>query len=200
MQGDQSEDGNNLAYNNEPKPAADQGGWQFRNEGEVAPGGAAGGASHSGPAVEWTASEYIAHHKSAGWFIMVGVGTAVAAILTYIITRGDIISSIVIAVAGCAFGIFGARQPQVLNYRVDESGLHIGAKLYPYSDLKSFAVLEEGAIDSIMLLPLKRLMPIISVYFAPEDEQKIMNVLSAYLPVEQRSLDPVERLMRKMRF
>ena len=200
MQGEQSEGSDQLTNSSEPDSDTTQPGWQFHDEGAVATATGSRESAHQAVAVEWTASEYIAHHKSPGWFLLVGAGTAGAAILTYLITNGDIISSVVVAIAGTAFGTFGARQPQVLRYRVDENGMHIGAKLYPYADLKSFAILEEGAMDSIMLLPLKRFMPAISVYFAPEDEQKIVDVLSSYLPMEQRSLDPVERLMRKMRF
>lgn len=150
-------------------------------------------------AVTWTASEYIAHEKGGSWYILLAVAVVIGSAFVYLITR-EVVSTVVIAVMGIAFGAFAARKPQELEYILDESGLKVGSKLYMYSQFKSFTVVEEGAIDSIMLMPLQRFMPPLSVYFDPADEEKIINALSAYLPYEDRKQDPVDRLMRKVRF
>lgn len=151
-------------------------------------------------AVEWTASEYIAHHKTPGWFVMVGVATSILAILVYFVSRGDIISTCMMIVVGVVFGVIGGRVPRVLEYSLDDSGIRIGPKFYTYGDFKSFAIQDEGAISSISLLPLKRFMPSISIYYAPEDEEKIIQVLSLGLPIEHREQDALDRLMRRLRF
>jgi hypothetical protein len=43
-------------------------------------------------------------------------------------------------------------------------------------------------------------MPPISAYFAPKDEERITKILGNYLPYEERKLDNVERLSRRLRF
>lgn len=149
--------------------------------------------------VSWTASEYIAHEKGGSWYIILAVAVIVGSALVYLITR-EMISAVVIVIMGVAFGGFAVRKPQELNYVLDASGLTVGPKLYEYEQFKSFTVVEEGAIDSIMLMPLQRFMPPLSVYFDPADEEKITNALSAYLPYEDRKQDAVDRLMRKVRF
>ncbi len=149
--------------------------------------------------VSWTASEYIAHEKGGSWYILLAFAVIVGAALVYIITK-EMISAVVIVIMGVAFGGFAVRKPQELNYVLDANGLTVGNKLYEYGQFKSFTVVEEGAIDSIMLMPLQRFMPPLSVYFDPADEEKITNALSAYLPYEDRKQDPVDRLMRKVRF
>ena len=101
---------------------------------------------------------------------------------------------------GAAFGAFAARKPQELKYRLDNSALHVGDRSYLYSQFKSFTVIEEGLIHSIMLMPLQRFMPPLSVYYAPEDEDKISEALSSYLPYEDRKQDFIDKLMRKVRF
>ncbi len=177
-------------------------GWQFKSEdasGQTAPEAPANSIQPIEP-VSWTASEYVAHHKSTGWFVMLGLATAVAAIIVYFFTQGDRISAGMIVVVGAVFGVMAARTPRVLEYSVNSSGVQIGPKFYGYGELKSFAILEEGVIRSILLLPLKRFMTSISIYYDPADEDKIVRVLSAALPVEQRSQDPLERLMRRVRF
>jgi hypothetical protein len=49
-------------------------------------------------------------------------------------------------------------------------------------------------------MPLKRFMPPLSLYMDPADEEKIVDVLADYLPVEQREQDPIDKLMRRLRF
>lgn len=169
--------------------------WKFNDEADI--------QSEAQPpvigSVEWTASEYIAHEKGLSWYVFLGLVIAVLAAVVYLLT-GELISTIVIVVMGFAFGAFAARPPQELQYVLDNNALHVGNRSYGYGQFKSFAIVNEGPIHSIMLMPLQRFMPPLSVYFAPEDEDKIANALSNYLPYENRKQDIVDRLMSKVRF
>jgi len=149
--------------------------------------------------VSWTASEYISHDKSSGWFIRFGVVAIIAIGLMFVITR-DITSVILLSILGIIFAVFAARKPQTLNYGIDNRGLQIGPKLYPMNLFRSFSVIQEGAIRSILLLPLKRFSPAISVYYAPDDEEKIINAFGSVLPHEERKQDPIDKLMLRIRF
>ena len=99
-----------------------------------------------------------------------------------------------------AFGVFAARKPRVLDYQVDNAGVKIGPKFYAYGNFKAFAIVNEGAVESVWLMPLKRFMPILTIYFAPDDEQKIIDVLGNFLPVQSHQPDPIDRLMHQLRF
>lgn len=152
-----------------------------------------------GESISWTASEYVAHDKNSMWY-MKFAGLSILVIgITFLITR-DFISLLVLVVLAIGIAVFAARKPETLNYQIDNQGVHIGPKLYPISMFKSFAVVEEEAIKSIALLPMKRFMPAITMYFSPEDEKKIEDTLGAMLPQETRQQDPVDRLMHKIRF
>lgn len=180
-----------------PKPVEEPSSqWQFRDEesDEVA---ASPQSSHE--TVEWTASEYVAHEKSPGWYLLLSLAVLGFAAAVYFITD-ELVSSIVIIIMGIAFGAFAARQPQELHYTLDNTALHVGNRSYGYGQFKSFTIVDEGPIHSIMLTPLQRFMPPLSVYFAPEDEDKIADALSSYLPYEERRQDIVDRIMRKVRF
>lgn len=170
-------------------------GWQFTSQPDDpsfdAPTGLDG--------VQWTASEFIAHDKGAGWYVLVGVGTVVLAAVTYFLSR-DRFTPALIVIIGILFGVIGARKPRELTYVIDEQGVTIGDKFYAYSNFKSFSVVQEGGIESIWFAPLKRFMPSLSIYFAPTDEQKIIDTLSQFLPVEARTLDPIDRLMHRIGF
>jgi hypothetical protein len=149
--------------------------------------------------VSWTASEYIAHNKGLPWFIMLGLVLAVVAIGMYFVTH-DFITAIVVAVAGITFGVFAARQPHVLEYTLDSRGIKIGQKFYPYAEFKSFDVTEEGPLTAILLEPLKRFLPPITVFYDQNEEEAIFNVLGNYLPHQEKAPDAVDRLMRRIRF
>ena len=174
--------------------------WQFHaDEQPQAPAPPPVPKQAAGESVAWTASEFIAHNKSSGWYMLLGLGALGLAAVVYLLTR-DKISTAMVVIVAVIFGIFAARKPRELDYSVDSSGMHIGNKFYPYGSFRSFAIVQEEAVESIWLMPLKRFMPIISIYFEPTDGKKIAEVLSKFLPVENRQPDPVDKLMHRLRF
>lgn len=157
------------------------------------------GQSQQVQGIVWTASEYIDHEKRASWFITLSVGALVFAIALYVVTK-DVVSGVIVLIAAGLFGVTGARKPRTLEYELTDVGVRIENKYYPYDDFKSFSVLEEGAFSSVQMLPLKRFLPALSLYYPPEQEDAVLNVLGSYLPHEERSHDPIDRLMRRVRF
>lgn len=149
--------------------------------------------------VTWSASEYVEHDKSAGWYLRFALVSVVGIGVIYFLT-GEWVSVVLLAVLAMVFGLFAARKPQVLQYSLDNQGITIGAKLYPISSFRSFAVVEEGAFRSIMLLPMKRFMPAISLYFAPDNEEVILETFSKLLPEEARQQDRLDKFMHRIRF
>jgi hypothetical protein len=149
--------------------------------------------------VTWTASEFVAHNKGFNWYailLLVAVGLAAA---VWFLTS-DLISVAVIVVVAILLGVAATRKPRVLEYHLDSDGLEIAGKFYPYSEFRSFSVMQEGAFSSIMLVPMRRFSPPISIYYAPEDEDEIVDVISLHLPHEERQHDMIDRFARRIRF
>lgn len=149
--------------------------------------------------VSWTASEFVEHEKNFSWYVILAGFSMAAIAVIFLITR-DWVTVVVIAMAAALFGVTAKRKPRTLSYELDQKGVKIGDKPYPYHGFKSFSVLEEGVFSSIQLMPLKRFMPPISLYYPPESEDQIISTLANYLPHEERSHDPIDKLMRKVRF
>lgn len=149
--------------------------------------------------IEWTGSEFIAHQKGASWYLAFFFAALLAAAFVYLITR-EFVSTGVILVVAVLFGIAANHKPRVLAYRLDSSGLTIGQKFYPYANFKSFALVDEGAFESISFIPLKRFLPTVNIYFPPDDADKILDVLAANLPMEQRKQGLVDSAARRIRF
>ncbi|HUS25857.1 MAG TPA: hypothetical protein VMY99_00730 [Nevskiaceae bacterium] len=151
------------------------------------------------PEASWTASEFIAHEKGAGWYGALALVALALAGIVYLLTRDEISAAIVIFV-GFLFGVVAARKPRVLQYHLDDQGLYVGTKAYPYSNFRAFVVIDEGPFSSVMLLPLRRFALSLNIYFAPEDEEKVLQALSLRLPIDHRQPDALERFMHRIRF
>lgn len=175
----------------------DQQNWQPNAATQAVP--VAPQADNQGFQVSWTASEFIAHAKSAGWYTLLFLGAAVAAIGMYLLTKDKVTSTVLVVVA-LLFGIMAARKPRELNYAVNEAGITVGPKFYPYRNFKSFSVIQEGGVESVWFMPLQRFMPGLTIYFAPDEADKIMQVISSFLPFEPREADLLDRAMHRLRF
>lgn len=163
------------------------------------PAGAAEQPQKPDEPVTWTASEFIAHHKPVSWYAMLVFGVVTLCTLIYLVTN-DIISVVAITIVIILYLIISKAKPQQRTYIVDHQGISIDSKFHPYHDFKSFTVAQDGAVGRIDFFPLKRLMPEVSVFFAPQDGSKIFDVLASNLPNEQRAERKGDRLMKKLHF
>ncbi len=151
------------------------------------------------PVVSWTASEFIAHEKSAGWYVRLGLAALLGAGLMFLLTR-DFVSVAVVVVAAILLGVYGSHKPRELEYRLGDRGFSIAEKVYNYDDFRSFSIVPEGAFSSIVLLPLKRFGMQLTMHYPPEEEESIVQLLSDRLPLEEPTHDRVDSLMRRIRF
>ena len=176
--------------------------WTYRKEDETdqAPAQAAPAQPHNDiQPVNWTASEFIAHHKGASWYMALGAGIGLLCFGIYILYQ-DIVSIIAIVIGVVLYLMVTSGHPRQRTYGLNNEGIQIDDKFYPYSEFKSFMVSQEGAIGCITFMPLKRLLPELSIYFAPEDGDKIFSVLANTLPNDQKKERPVDRLIKKLHF
>ena len=153
----------------------------------------------SSDSVTWTASEYLDHQKSMSWYLTASGAILCISALSFILMR-ELFSPIAVLVLGTLLMVIAARKPRTLTYTVDAHGIVVGSREYTYEDFLSFSIIQEGPVESIMLLPQKRWSPALNLYFAPEDGQKIFDILSSFLPLEERSKDGIDRFLHKIRF
>lgn len=150
-------------------------------------------------AVRWQASEFVDHDKDSNWFVLLALAALVICALTYLISR-SIFSVFVVGMAVLAFGVTAKQKPRTLQYALLPTGIQIGEKRYKYDEFKSFSVIQEGALWSIMLQPVRRFMPVLTVYFDPNDGEKIFDILATQMPHEEHRLDSVDRFLKRIRF
>lgn len=149
--------------------------------------------------MEWQASEYIHHHKNAAWYLIYGLASVALIALLYLILR-DVLSVIVIGLMAVTLLVFASRPPKTLRYAITDRGLEIGERKYAYESFKSFSVVNSGGIENILVDPMHRFMPPITIYFEPHDGQKVFEILSNQLPYNEYQADIVDKITEKIRF
>jgi hypothetical protein len=96
--------------------------------------------------------------------------------------------------------VLSKRPPRTINYTLSpDQGLYVGDKLYGFGTFKAFGLIEDTGRHSIMLIPIKRFAPGVSVYFPEEVGEKVVDILGSRLPMEKLKLDVVDILVRKLR-
>lgn len=148
--------------------------------------------------VSWQAPEFIEHPHPGSWYAALVAITAVLAGLVVLTTK-DYFATGTIVIMGIIIWVFAGHKPGLAQYEINDRGLSINGKLYPFNAYKSFTVLREGEFNSVNLFPLKRFMPPISAYYNPSDEKKVTDALGDQLPYEERKMDGIDRLARRLR-
>lgn len=148
--------------------------------------------------VHWQAHEYIHHDKSPLWFIVFTVAVIIL-IAAAIFLIQSVTFAVLVPVMAVALLVYSHRPPRILNYTLSQQGLHINDRLYPFAQFKGFGVIHDGDEYSVMLIPIKRFQPGVSVYFPEEAGEAIVDMLGARLPMQELHLDAVDKIIRKLR-
>ncbi|GAC1369591.1 MAG: hypothetical protein NVSMB39_1550 [Candidatus Saccharimonadales bacterium] len=149
-------------------------------------------------AFSWEASEFVHHHKSPMWYIILVAavvllaGTAIY--FHYWLEIG------LFLLMGVAIIVYASKPPRTLLYELSVDGIHIDGRLYPFTAFRSFGVSQEPEWHSIDLEPVQRFSPRVVVLYDPEDYEPIIGHLELHLPREDREPDLIEKITRAVRF
>lgn len=149
--------------------------------------------------ISWTANEYIDVQKGWLWYVLlviIALGLAAAGFFL----MNAITFSVLVVVMAVAVIVFSRRPARTIAYTLSgDQGLYIGEKLYHFGDFKAFGLLHEDGHNSIMLIPVKRFSPAVSVYFPEDAGEAIVDMLGARLPMRELKLDMMDKLIRRLR-
>lgn len=149
-------------------------------------------------AVSWEASEFVHRDKNSSWFIGTIVVGALFALFALFVLK-EMLFTIVIVVMTATVLFLAARPPRILRYQLTEGGLRINETHYAYHEFRGFGVVMDGGIHYITLLPIKRFMPAIDLYFPQENGETIVDLLGAHIPMQTVTPDIIDRLAQYLR-
>lgn len=148
--------------------------------------------------VRWRATEYIQRDKNQLWFIGFAIVTILFIVLAVMVIK-SITFIILVPVMAVALLVYARRPPREIDYSLSRKGLHVNDQLYAFSEFKAFAVIKGDDEYSILLIPIKRFKPGVSVYFPEDAGEAIVDILGARLPMQELRLDIVDQIIRKLR-
>jgi hypothetical protein len=178
----------------------DKANWDYKPAGELA-GQNVSQEPSSTPTenISWTAKEFIEHDRGRSWYVMLILGSALLAVAVYFITHDYFAVGAIVAV-GVIAAVYASHKPKELPYELSSRNIKVGERTYSYNMFKSFAVAHEGEHTSIVLEPVKKYLPQMTLYFPAEMENQITNAIGNQLPVEEHQPNVTERLSHRLRF
>ena len=107
--------------------------------------------------------------------------------------------AVLVPVMAVALMVYTHRPARRINYAVSAKGLHINDQLHPMGEFKSFGVVQDHDMNALMLIPVKRFRPGLTVYFPAEVGEELVDTLGSYLPMQDLHLDAFDKIIRKLR-
>ena len=147
--------------------------------------------------LSWQIEEPDFTPKTTEWFWALGI-FAFALIVFSILLKNYLL---IIIVALAAFIIYSNKnkQPEIVNFRLDDDGLYIEDKFYPYDGFESFWIFVNitGKKRELVLRYKKHLTPLLIIPFHNDDESKIRKILSGHLPENEEKESLIDLLKKR---
>ena len=147
--------------------------------------------------IQWQAPEYVQEPRSPWWFIGFWIVAAVLMAVAAFVMRSWSFAILVPAMAA-ALMIYSHRPPRMLSYVLSTKGIYINEKLHPIAEFRSFGIMRDESIPSLMLIPVKRFRPGLTVHFPVETGEAIVDLLGRHIPMQELKLDVFDHLIRKL--
>lgn len=148
-------------------------------------------------AMQWQAPEYLSGDRTPLWFISFWGAVVVLMIIAAVLIQSWSFV-ILIPVMAAALMMYTHRAARMMTYVVSTKGLYINDQLHPLSEFRSFGVLQEDSMPSLLFIPTKRFRPAITVYFPQEIGEPLVDFLGARVPMQPAKLDAFDKLVRKL--
>jgi hypothetical protein len=131
------------------------------------------------PLVSWSAPEHYYVEKRADWYWIVGIITLALAAVAFIF--GAIITGIFVLVAAAALVVHASRPPRIVYHEVNDRGVVVHDKLYPFLTLDSFWIPHDEFPTKIIMKSRKLFMPYIVIFIEEIDPEEVREIMLKYI-------------------
>jgi len=161
-------------------------------------------------ALSWSALEYEERERSRDWFWALGIIVVTSSVASIIFNNYFL--AVLLILSGILLGFFAIKKPEMITYELNNKGLKVKGRLYPYENMKSFWVQSEMmqnanqstllSIKPILFIKTSReFMPILEIPFEEELAQDIhTNMLAQEIKEEEMREHPSEKIMAALGF
>lgn len=129
----------------------------------------------------WEAAEFDVSTRSTRWYIIFSIVLVV--LVGYAIYSSQWILLATILVVGGLLFFSNRIKPRQMTYKIDNSGLSINDKLYPFEQLKNFWFYSKEGRAYLNFVSTSKFMPTITIRINPNQQENIKNILINILPM-----------------
>lgn len=149
--------------------------------------------------IEWTALEYEEKERGNDWFWALGVIIVASSIASFI--YNNYFFGLLLIIGGILLGFFAVKKPDLVFYELNENGLKIKNRLYPYENIKSFWVKKEGEKPTLFIKSERLFMPIISMPIQSNLAEEIKKIMLSNNVIEEEMKEHLsEKIMDSLGF
>ena len=145
--------------------------------------------------IAWNAPEGVRIQRGAVWYVLFAIVLAGLMALAILVFQNWTFA-ILLPIMAVALFVLSTNNPQTINYAISPKGIYIADTLHDFSEFRAFGLLHENDQHSILLLPVKRFSPGLTIYFSEAEGEKIVDMLGARLPMQEIKPDALEKFIR----
>ncbi len=145
--------------------------------------------------IAWNAPEGVRVQRGAVWYVLFAIVLAGLMALAILVFQNWTFA-ILLPIMAVALFVLSNKNPQTINYAISPKGIYIADTLHDFSEFRAFGLLHENGQHSILLLPVKRFSPGLTIYFSEAEGEKIVDMLGARLPMQEIKPDTLEKFIR----
>ena len=149
--------------------------------------------------LQWQAYEYEQTDKSPDWFWALGIISLSVAVTSIILN--NLLFAILVIVSAITLSIFARRDPDLLQIEVNQKGLILEKKFYPYGSLESFWVEDTEVNPKLLIKSTKTFSPLIVAPLSPDvDKEELRDYLLDNVDEEEHSEPLAQKMMERLGF
>jgi hypothetical protein len=131
------------------------------------------------PLISWNAPEHYYVEKKPDWYWIVGIITLALAAVSFIL--GSPITGIFVLVAAIALVVHASRPPRVIYHEVNDRGILVHDRLYPFLTLESFWIPHDEFPPKLIVKSRKTFMPYIIILIDEIDPEDVREIMLKYI-------------------
>lgn len=133
-------------------------------------------------AIQWKAYEYEGGKKTSDWYVAFGIITL--SLLITAILFNNILLAIILLASAIAIILYTLKAPPLVSFEINERGVMVNKRLYPFNTLQSFALVTHP-FPKLYIRSKKKLVPHIVIPFDSDDHDYIHDFLIDFLSEEE---------------
>jgi len=149
--------------------------------------------------ISWEEIEYDFFEKSTDWFWALGIVSVAIAVTSIILN--NLLFAILILIGSFTLAMYAIRKPDMVYYEINNRGIVVDNKLYPYNSLDSFWIKHDEEDPKLLVSSKKALMPHIIIKINPEvDTDDLRDYLLDYVDEEEQRESLSTQIMEYLGF